>query len=119
MLLSNLTASSTACSALLSLNIPIILDPASSVQLYPTQSRCGTCTAPVPHPSGDSCEVLALPLLVDAFVQGAQVDPTADLTARKRKGELHFLSSVFANLTVVRTLVKTPLSIHPNIVMKH
>lgn len=45
--------------------------------------------------------MLALPLLVDAFVQGAQVDPSADMTTRKRKGELHFLSSVFANLSVV------------------
>ena len=102
MLLSNLTASSVACSALLSLKIPLISD---TVELYPPQSRCGTCAAPVPYPSGDSRDVLALPLLVDAFVQGAQVDPSADPTTRKRKGELHFLSSVFANLSVVCTLV--------------
>jgi hypothetical protein len=101
MLLSNLTASSAACSVLLSLNIPVISDPTSAVQLYPTQSRCGTCAAPVPYPSGDSRDVPALPLLVDAFIQGAQVDPSADPATRKRKGELHFLSSVFANLSVV------------------
>lgn len=105
MLVSNLTASSAACSALLSLKIPVISDSRSSVQLYPTQSRCGTCTAPVPYPPGDPHEMLALPLLVDAFVHGAQVDPTADPTTQKRKGELHFLSSVFANLTVVCPLV--------------
>jgi len=103
MLLSNLTASSAACSALLSLNILVVEDSASAVPLYPTQSRCGTCAAPVPYPSGDPSEVLALPLLVDAFVQGAQVDLSADSTSQKRKGELHFLSSVFANLSVVCT----------------
>jgi len=101
MLLSNLTASSAACSVLLSLNIPVVSDHTSAVQLYPTESRCGTCAAPVPYPSGESRNVPALPLLVDAFVQGAQIDPSADLAMRKRKGELHFLSSVFANLSVV------------------
>jgi len=106
MLLSNLTAASAACSALLSLNVTVISESASHAQPYPTQSRCGTCTAPVPYPSGDPREVLALPLLVDAFVHGAQIDPTADPTTRKRRGELHFLSSVFANLTVVRALVR-------------
>jgi hypothetical protein len=109
MLLSNLTASAAACSALLSLNIPLVLDSTSAVQLYPTESRCGTCAAPVPYPSGDARQVLALPLLVDAFVQGAQVDTSADPTTRKRKGELHFLSSVFANLTVVCTFVSQKL----------
>ncbi|KIM88162.1 hypothetical protein PILCRDRAFT_770815 [Piloderma croceum F 1598] len=111
MLLSNLTASSAACSVLLSLNIPVISDPTSAVQLYPTQSRCGTCVAPIPYPSGDSRDVPALPLLLDAFVQGAQVDPSADPATRKRKGELHFLSSVFANLSVTptgRTFFLTP-----------
>lgn len=98
MLLSNLTASSLACSSLLSLNIPVISEHAS---LYPVHSRCGTCTAPVPYPPGESHDVLALPLLVDVFVQGAQVGLLADQTTRKRKGELHFLSSVFANLSVV------------------
>ncbi|KAF7983741.1 hypothetical protein HWV62_19709 [Athelia sp. TMB] len=100
MLLSNLTASSTACSSLLTLKIPVILDPKSSNPMFPVQSRCGTCAAPVPYPSGEEKEVLALPLLIDAFVEGATVDPTSDPSTRKRKGEVHFLSSVFANLTV-------------------
>ena len=107
MFLSNLTASSTACSVLLSLNIPIIADSKSSAPLYPTQSRCGTCTAPTPYPTGEAREVLALPLLVNAFVDGAQVNSSTDPSRRKRKGELHFLSSVFANLSVVRRLKKT------------
>lgn len=101
MLLSNLTASTTPCSALLSLTIPVVPYSGSIIQVYPTQSRCGTCSAPAPYPPGDSREVLALPLLVDSFVQGAHIDPSADPTTRKRKGESHFLSSVFANLTVV------------------
>lgn len=107
MLLSNLTASSIACSALLSLNIPIIADPTSSTPFYPTQSRCGTCTAPTPYPTGEARDVLALPLLINAFVDGAQVDPSDDPSSRKRKGELHFLSSVFANLSVVCHFNKT------------
>src|ERR1700720_207203 len=98
MLLSNMTAASTTCSVLLSLNIPLILDFASSTPLYPIQSRCGTCTAPVPYPSGATQEVLALPLLIDAFVQSVQVDPLSDPVTPKSKGDLHFLSSVFANL---------------------
>jgi hypothetical protein len=120
MLLSNLTASSAACSVLLSLNIPVIFDPTSAIQLYPTQSRCGTCVTPVPHPSGDPRDVPALPLLLDAFIQGAQVDPSADPATRKRKGELHFLSSVFANLSVVcsfnrqDTIHANTVSIDPN-----
>ena len=96
MMLSNLTASPTACSALVSLRIAIIHDTARN-SWYATQSRCGTCAAPVPYPSGESREVLALPLLVDAFVQGATVDPAK----RSRKGRLDFLASVFANLSTV------------------
>ena len=42
-----------------------------------------------------------MPLLVDAFVQGAVVDENQKLDERKRKGELHFLASVFANITTV------------------
>ena len=100
MLLSNLTASSSACSAVLTLEVSIIPGASSSTSLYPTQSRSATCAPPVPYPSGDPRDVLALPLLVDAFVQGAQVDASGD-SRRLRKGELHFLSSVFANLSVV------------------
>ena len=103
MLLSNLTASSSACSTLLSIKVSVIPDSRLSNSLYTTDSRCGSCPAPVPYPTGESREVRALPLLVDGFVQGSQVVESGDISKRSRKAELHFLASVFANLTVVRT----------------
>lgn len=42
----------------------------------------------------------ALPLLVDAFASSAKVTSGDTATPSTRKGELHFLSSVFANLSV-------------------
>ena len=102
MLLSNLTASSAACSTLLSIKVSVIPDSRLSNSLYTTDSRCGSCPAPVPYPTGESRELHALPLLVDAFVQGSQVVESGDLSKRSRKAELHFLASVFANITVVR-----------------
>ncbi|KDR67629.1 hypothetical protein GALMADRAFT_130070 [Galerina marginata CBS 339.88] len=100
MLLSNLTAASTACSILLTLNVPIIPDDRLSNSVYPTESRCGSCPAPVPYPSAETKEILALPFLIDAFVEGAQVVESGDLSKRTRKAELHFLANVFANMTV-------------------
>ncbi|RDB23378.1 Protein HGH1 [Hypsizygus marmoreus] len=111
MLLSNLTASSIACSAVLSLNVSIIPTPSFHSSFYATQSRCGTSPAPEPYPSDEPREVLALPLLLDAFVHGAQVNASDDLFKRTRKGELHFLASVFANVSVApagRTFFLTP-----------
>lgn len=55
----------------------------------------------MPYPQGDPQEVLALPLLVEAFVQGASLDDEQDPGKRLRKGNLHFLASVFANISVV------------------
>lgn len=104
MLLSNLTASSAACSIVLNMKLPVIPDDRLSNSIYPVDSRCGSCPAPVPYPSGETKEVLALPLLIDAFVEGAQVVQTEDLSKRTRKAELHFLASVFANFTVVGLL---------------
>jgi len=43
-------------------------------------------------------------MLIDAFVEGAQMVETGDLSKRTRKAELHFLASVFANMTVVSEL---------------
>ena len=43
----------------------------------------------------------ALPLLLDAFVQGATAEETPEKEKRVRKGTLHFLSSVFANISTV------------------
>jgi hypothetical protein len=119
MLLSNLTAASTACSILLTLKIAIIPDDRLSNSLYPIESRCGSCPAPVPYPSGDSREALVLPMLIDAFVEGAQMVETGDLSKRTRKAELHFLASVFANMTVVSILFlfswsKSNLDVYPS-----
>lgn len=68
---------------------------------YCVQSQCGTCPAPVPYPTGEPRSVAALPLLLDAFVQGAAAEENPDQERRVRKGTLHFLSSVFANISAV------------------
>jgi hypothetical protein len=101
MLLSNLTASSGSCTALLALQIQLLQTPSSTSPFYPTQSRAGSCAPPVPYPTGTEVNVRALPLLVDAFVQGANIDLSVPLDKRPRKSELHFLASVFANLSTV------------------
>ncbi|KAH0582464.1 hypothetical protein H2248_010409 [Termitomyces sp. 'cryptogamus'] len=93
MLLSNLTSSSSACSTLISLHVSIVL----GTDFYATQSRCGTSAPPDPYPAGEAKDVLALPLLLDAF---ATVAAESDPSTRKRKGDLHFLASVFANISV-------------------
>ncbi|KIK07853.1 hypothetical protein K443DRAFT_152820 [Laccaria amethystina LaAM-08-1] len=116
MLLSNLTASSGACSVLLTLKIPVI--PLANNILYPTESRCGSCPAPVPYPQGKPQQVMALPLLVDAFVDGATVGDSEDLSKRKRKGELHFLASVFGNMSMSPTGRNFFLSPQPTNVLK-
>lgn len=101
MLLSNITASAVACSALLSLKVSVIISKAAPNGYYPTHSRSGSSLTPVPYPEGDERNVLALPLLVDAFVQGAELPEGGDPSRRTRKAHLHFLSNVFANLTAV------------------
>ncbi|KAG5640457.1 hypothetical protein DXG03_008585 [Asterophora parasitica] len=110
MLLSNLTATSAACSIVLSLDVSIIpIQSSSTPGFYATQSRCGTSPAPTPYPEGEPRDVRALSLLLDAFATGVQTgdDPTKKL----RKADLHFLASVFANLSVAtagRTFFLTP-----------
>ena len=101
MLLSNLTASPRSSSALLDLRIAVLPTSSSAGPFYPTQSRAGSCAPPVPYPAGNEINVPALSLLIDAFVQGASVNPSTPLDQRPRKSELHFLASVFANLTTV------------------
>jgi len=99
MLLSNLTTSPGSCTALLACHIPILQTPSSAGPFYPTQSRAGSCAPPVPYPTGTEVNMRALPLLVDAFVQSANIDLCIPLDKRPRKSELHFLASVFANLS--------------------
>ncbi|KAH9943856.1 DUF383-domain-containing protein [Amylocystis lapponica] len=101
MLLSNLTGSAATCATLLSMTVSIFPDPKSFTLYFPVQSRSGTCPAPVPYPSGEPRDILALSLLIDAFVQGAAVDDAQDKDKRPRKADLHFLSSVFANISVI------------------
>ncbi|KAI0719465.1 DUF383-domain-containing protein [Fomitopsis betulina] len=116
MLLSNMTVSTAICSALLKLTVSILPDSKSPTLYYPVQSKCGTCPAPVPYPTGEPRSVPALPLLLDAFVQGAAASATADKGKRVRKGTLHFLSSVFANISMIpagRVFFLTPFAADP------
>ena len=104
MILSNITSTPSTAAALLSLKIPILPDPSASIGYYPVNSRSGTCSSPVPYPPNEPSEVLALPLLIEAFVQGATLEDEQDPSKRQRKASLHFLASVFANATIVSTL---------------
>ena len=108
MLLSNLSVSAAVTSALLSMKISIIPDRNDPGGFYPVRSKSET--SPLP-PSGDPQDVLAMPLLVDAFVQSALVDENQKFDHRKRKGELHFLASVFANITTVGSIDHTSKSL--------
>lgn len=111
MLLSNLSSSSVICAAIASMTIQVVPEPKLAGQCFPVQSRCGSCPAPVPYPSKEPYSVPALSLLIDAFVQGAQAEE--DLSKRLRKGKLHFLAGVFANLSAVRThLVRVKSELH-------
>ncbi|PPQ70659.1 hypothetical protein CVT24_000667 [Panaeolus cyanescens] len=118
MLLSNLTSSSPACSVLLSMKVSVIPDTRLANGVYTTDSRCGSCPEPVPYPKGETQEVMALPLLLDAFVQGASVHETEDLSKRTRKAELNFLANVFANMIVSPTGRNYFLSPQPLHVLK-
>ncbi|CAE6412026.1 unnamed protein product, partial [Rhizoctonia solani] len=92
MVLSNMTVNPNVIQTLLSLKIQLEND-------HPVASRAST--APVPTPTGPirTREENAIFLLVDAFVDAAAV-PGESKEGRKRKGDLHFLASVFANITV-------------------
>ncbi|EIM86519.1 DUF383-domain-containing protein [Stereum hirsutum FP-91666 SS1] len=113
MLLSNLTTaiSSSTAAALLSMKVKVIPYEALLGGLYPTNSRSGSCAAPVPYPQGEEVDVPALPLLLDAFVRGANIDPDNEEGRRRQKSSLHFLASVFANVSttpVGRQFLWTP-----------
>jgi hypothetical protein len=103
MLLSNLCSSPSGVSLLLNLHVPVI--PFGS-GYYATASRCATVVVPDPFPSGESFQAVAMPLLIDAFVDGASV-------SKSRKGSLHFLASVFANVSAApagRTRFMSPIN---------
>ncbi|PAV19997.1 hypothetical protein PNOK_0493100 [Pyrrhoderma noxium] len=114
MLLSNITSQPSTCAALISLKISVIPVPSASPPFYPPDAHSGTTIVPSPYPSGKLKKTLALPLLIQAFVQGANVDEP--LEKRPRKANLHFLSSVFANITMSsagRIFFLSPLPIDP------
>ncbi|KIY74235.1 DUF383-domain-containing protein, partial [Cylindrobasidium torrendii FP15055 ss-10] len=111
MLLSNLSVAAPVCASLCTLKVNVIVSPKVKNGFYTTNSRSGSCAAPVPYPEGHSSDELALPLMLDAFVQGASVDQIEDLSKRPRKASLHFLASVFANIASTnpgRTFFLTP-----------
>ncbi|KZT25139.1 DUF383-domain-containing protein [Neolentinus lepideus HHB14362 ss-1] len=104
MLLSNLSASSGVASKLLDLKISVIANYPMPGAYYATQSRCGSCPAPEPYPTGKNRDVLALPLLLEAFVLSAKLQTEAKTTSGGAKApegsQLHFLGSVFANISM-------------------
>ncbi|KAF8757686.1 hypothetical protein RHS01_03211 [Rhizoctonia solani] len=79
---------------------------------HPIASR--SSTAPVAPSTGSTQirEESAILLLVDAFVDAATV-PGGSKEERKRKGDLHFLASVFANITVAPAGRLALLTLHP------
>ncbi|ELU43534.1 cytoplasmic protein [Rhizoctonia solani AG-1 IA] len=88
MVLSNMTVNPNVIQTLLSLKIQL-------ENGHPIASR--SSTAPVAPSTGSTQirEESAILLLVDAFVDAATV-PGGSKEERKRKGDLHFLASVFA-----------------------
>ncbi|KAH7093923.1 DUF383-domain-containing protein [Auriculariales sp. MPI-PUGE-AT-0066] len=95
MVLSNLSMFPQPLANLVALEIPIVHDSALSPPYYPPYSRSGTSIAPDTLSSIETVNVRALPLLIDAFADAARVEGKE----KARKGELHFLASVFANLS--------------------
>ncbi|KAJ1306884.1 hypothetical protein OPQ81_007869 [Rhizoctonia solani] len=91
MVLSNMTVNPNVIQTLLSLKIQLEND-------YPVASRASTAPAPTFTGPTQTREENAILLLVDAFVDAAIVP--GESKERKRKGDLHFLASVFANVTV-------------------
>ncbi|KAG9008649.1 hypothetical protein FRB94_013056 [Tulasnella sp. JGI-2019a] len=102
MLLSNLTAHSTPCNTLFSMTIHVSEHSTLPGGFYAVGSRCSTAPPPSIPADARKRELTALPLLLDAFVDGAATDMslTQDKTPR-RKAKLHFLASVFANFSTI------------------
>ncbi|KAL7417922.1 hypothetical protein BDY24DRAFT_373360 [Mrakia frigida] len=127
MLLSNLTSSlplTKSLSTLLIPYLPLLPDPKSKpAQLqtyYLPSSRCASATPPGNLPRGDEEVTVefvpALSLLVEAFVQGGGVDGVKESEDGEqkevgaRKGDVHFLATVFSNLSVLPPIRQALLS---------
>jgi hypothetical protein len=94
MVLSNVTVNPNAIQTLLSLKILMEGN-------HPVASRAATAPVLPSDPTAVSRQEDAITLLVDAFTDAATI-PGGAKQDSKRKGDLHFLASVFANITVVR-----------------
>ncbi|KAG8936422.1 hypothetical protein FRC02_002253 [Tulasnella sp. 418] len=117
MLLSNLTMNGQVCTTLIDLSVKVVQHPSIPGGYYTPGSRSATSPTPPTPDNYVEKEVKVLPLLLDAFVQAAR-DPTEDekKAGRARKAKLHFLSSVFANVTTIpagRSFFLTPSPTHP------
>lgn len=101
MLLSNVSKTPTAASRVTKIKVPVYFSP----RIHAPLSRSATSIVPDNLPNHPPQEVDALPLLVDAFVEGASTRKPNDddkvPISNKREGSLHFLASVFANVANV------------------
>ena len=97
MLLSNLSKLPSIINTLCTQTIPLIID---NDQIIWVGSKSGSSV--VNQSQNNERMVLALPCLIEAFVQGANKPDSAVETANQgnqRKSTCHFLASVFANIT--------------------
>lgn len=110
MFLANATGFQPAAIALSQLSIPLLPLPPASTPYYPPLSRCGSVVPQNPYPEGSPKSTSALAVLVDAFVRAAVVSTSETENGGrtivrgdpKRKADLHFLASVFTNVSGVR-----------------
>jgi hypothetical protein len=111
MLLSNATCQPSACHALLNLYIEVVQDTSTdgtTTSLYPSQSRCPTSPPPNPFPTGTPQKERALSLLIDAF-SGSAIRGAGKA---ERKAKLHFLATVFANISGVGIRIHCCFHVH-------
>jgi hypothetical protein len=125
MVLSNLTSSPLIISSLSTLVIPFVplvpkptASPPQLATYYLPSSRCASATPPANMPTGQvevTIEYVAcLGLLVEAFCQGAYVGDTEEEMKKNvlaRKGDCHFLATVFSNLSTVRRTCRPVTSV--------
>ena len=118
MLLANATGFQTTAIALSQLTIPLLPLPSAATPYYPPLSRCGSAVSQNPYPEGSPKSTSALAVLVDAFVRAAVVSVTESEDGGEtivrgdpgRKADLHFLASVFTNVTRVSALAPCRLA---------
>ncbi|KAF8315432.1 DUF383-domain-containing protein [Clavulina sp. PMI_390] len=110
MLLANATSLKPSATALTNLTIPLLPLPSAppgGAPYYPPLSRCGSAVPQNPYPEGSPVSESALAVLVDAFVRSAVVSTeetedggkTVTRGDPRRKADLHFLASVFVNIS--------------------